>query len=420
MIRHTIPDFFLFCLVYFANVVKANSSSSSSSSSSANTQLHNIPPLVSSGSLSIQHQDGFEGEKQLSNGTSILSRGVDTAECEDIFDSVITNNNDGEKYDASMDTNNIINNSNGRNETHHNMLSITPSSVTSILENLMMKPTNNKQLLLLQNIRPSIRPTAETKVVVVTTQRRLQNNNQPSTMSVPIPVEVATSTMKTTTTTAAAASSVSPGTTSMIRSRTTVIRAESRKRTIIPPQIQQQQQKQQREKDHKVKNNQYKNDTTQRKNKIVTKNSSSKNEPSHSLRRLKREWRDAVELGVAYDWHRMETIQRRRKRNKQEEKNSLQQKQQHQQIHQTSSSTMTTTFSTTTGKRSTTTIVSTSSSSSRNIPTAPPSHLRLGPINGNLLQWHFSILGPDGSEYQNGECSLTLIYFFLSLVFCFI
>lgn len=65
------------------------------------------------------------------------------------------------------------------------------------------------------------------------------------------------------------------------------------------------------------------------------------------LRRIKREWKDAVQMGIAYDWTKMKTI-------KSKESNSQN------------------------------------------------NYVRLGPFGKNLLRWHFSVLGPANSVYQNG------------------
>lgn len=64
------------------------------------------------------------------------------------------------------------------------------------------------------------------------------------------------------------------------------------------------------------------------------------------LRRIKREWRDAVKLGIAYDWKQMKTL---------------------------------------------------GSASSDKY-----AYVRIGPLGKNLLEWHFSVMGPPSSEYQGG------------------
>lgn len=65
------------------------------------------------------------------------------------------------------------------------------------------------------------------------------------------------------------------------------------------------------------------------------------------LRRIKREWKDAVLMGIAYDWTRMKTIKRKE-------------------------------------------------TNSQN------NYVRLGPFGKNLLRWHFSVMGPANSVYQDG------------------
>lgn len=65
------------------------------------------------------------------------------------------------------------------------------------------------------------------------------------------------------------------------------------------------------------------------------------------LRRIKREWKDAVQMGIAYDWTQMKTIKKKE-------------------------------------------------SSTQN------NYVRLGPFGKNLLRWHFSVMGPANSVYQDG------------------
>ena len=65
------------------------------------------------------------------------------------------------------------------------------------------------------------------------------------------------------------------------------------------------------------------------------------------LRRIKREWKDAVKMGVAYDWINMRTIN-----NAQHNKNN--------------------------------------------------DYVRIGPFGKNLLRWHFSVAGPSSSVYEGG------------------
>jgi ubiquitin-protein ligase len=67
------------------------------------------------------------------------------------------------------------------------------------------------------------------------------------------------------------------------------------------------------------------------------------------LRRIKREWRDAVKLGIAYDWMKMQTLK-----------------------------------------------------SSDTMESDKYKYVRIGPLGKNLLQWHFSVTGPPNSEYEGG------------------
>lgn len=67
------------------------------------------------------------------------------------------------------------------------------------------------------------------------------------------------------------------------------------------------------------------------------------------LRRIKREWRDAVKLGIAYDWMKMQTLK-----------------------------------------------------SWDTMESDKYKYVRIGPLGKNLLQWHFSVMGPPNSEYEGG------------------
>lgn len=69
------------------------------------------------------------------------------------------------------------------------------------------------------------------------------------------------------------------------------------------------------------------------------------------LRRIKREWRDAVKLGIAYDWIKMKTL---------------------------------------------------SSSQTTVAASDKYTYVRIGPLGRNLLRWHFSVMGPCHSDYEGG------------------
>jgi ubiquitin-protein ligase len=73
------------------------------------------------------------------------------------------------------------------------------------------------------------------------------------------------------------------------------------------------------------------------------------------LRRIKREWKDAVKLGIAYDWKTMQTI-------------------------------------TSKGR----------SSKNGGPSSSQYNYVRMGPYGKNLLRWHFSVLGPSNSPYSEG------------------
>lgn len=74
------------------------------------------------------------------------------------------------------------------------------------------------------------------------------------------------------------------------------------------------------------------------------------------LRRIKREWKEVVQMGIAYDWTNMRTINNQRKK----------------------------------------------INNSIRIANNDRDCLRIGPFNKNMLRWHFSIAGPPNSVYENG------------------
>ena len=77
---------------------------------------------------------------------------------------------------------------------------------------------------------------------------------------------------------------------------------------------------------------------------------------SACLRRIKREWKDAVELGVAYDWGKGETVARKKR----------------------------------------------SKAEANGVDPKRYNYVRMGPMGKNLLHWHFSVQGAPNSVYENG------------------
>mmetsp|Transcript_27375 Transcript_27375/g.45571 ORF Transcript_27375/g.45571 Transcript_27375/m.45571 type:complete len:355 (+) Transcript_27375:204-1268(+) len=67
---------------------------------------------------------------------------------------------------------------------------------------------------------------------------------------------------------------------------------------------------------------------------------------SATLRRIKREWKEAVKMGIAYDWAKMKNVAAENDENY--------------------------------------------------------SYVRMGPYGSNLLKWHFSVMGPPNSEFDGG------------------
>jgi ubiquitin-protein ligase len=95
--------------------------------------------------------------------------------------------------------------------------------------------------------------------------------------------------------------------------------------------------------------NKKKRTSMQKQNTSKVNASSSTGKEGECLRRIRHEWKDAVKMGIAYDWINMKTI------------------------HKTNTN---------------------SSSSS--------AYVRIGPFGKNLLRWHFSVVGPKNSVYDNG------------------
>ena len=98
------------------------------------------------------------------------------------------------------------------------------------------------------------------------------------------------------------------------------------------------------------------------------------------VRRIQREWKDAVTMGIAYDWVNQKPIRRSKKKHKKE----------------TSVTRDTTTEAIEEGGS----IEDSTTPQTNN--TDDSIHLCLGPLGSNLFVWHFSILGLEGSQYEGG------------------
>ena len=103
-----------------------------------------------------------------------------------------------------------------------------------------------------------------------------------------------------------------------------------------------------------------------------------------SIRRIRREWKDVVQLGIGYDWAKSETVVvRRRRRNLRDDS-----------LHSLQKSTNTT------------------MSEEGEIDSGPPNDVqetqrkvddvRIGPLGKSLFTWHFSICGAPGSSFDGG------------------
>lgn len=82
------------------------------------------------------------------------------------------------------------------------------------------------------------------------------------------------------------------------------------------------------------------------------------------LRRIKREWKDAVQLGIAYDWKTMQTV--------------------------------------TVKGRSPSGRFPSKDEDATGDNSYQYNYVRIGPYGKNLLRWHFSVMGPSHSVYTDG------------------
>ena len=96
----------------------------------------------------------------------------------------------------------------------------------------------------------------------------------------------------------------------------------------------------------RTKPNEAKHATPTKQSKVMHTPKETGSREAACLRRIKREWKDAVKLGIAYDWMQMKTL-------------------------------------------------SSNTTTSHN-------YVRIGPLHKNLLQWHFSVMGPPNSDYAGG------------------
>jgi len=132
-----------------------------------------------------------------------------------------------------------------------------------------------------------------------------------------------------------------------------------------------------------------------------TKQQTSKNKKTHTttsaregecLRRIKREWRDAVRLGIAYNWITMETIVIPKKKKK-------------RRTLPLSENDVSTNDNTTSASCNNDTLVENKQSLSSEEEEENDNnynYVRIGPFGKNLLQWHFSVMGPPNSVYAHG------------------
>jgi hypothetical protein len=106
--------------------------------------------------------------------------------------------------------------------------------------------------------------------------------------------------------------------------------------------------------------------SSNREHRKPTSRNSNPGKDGQCLRRIKSEWKDAVKLGIAYDWKMMQTV-------------------------------------TAQGRSASGRIAS--QDQCENISSDDfyqYNYIRIGPFGSNLLRWHFSILGPANSVYSKG------------------
>jgi len=115
------------------------------------------------------------------------------------------------------------------------------------------------------------------------------------------------------------------------------------------------------------------------------------------VRRIQREWKDSVQMGIAYDWVQQKPIrsssiasrqQTKKKKKKNNHKNAAGIDVADDSDDDDDDDTNSTTTSTTTTETAR--------------EQQEPIHLCMGPLGSNLFVWHFSILGLESSPYEGG------------------
>lgn len=111
---------------------------------------------------------------------------------------------------------------------------------------------------------------------------------------------------------------------------------------------------------------------SQIKRKISSPSSSKSLSSSQSIfiRRIQREWKDSVAMGIAYDWVNQKPIHSKKKKKKKKELG--------EEVSANDEPAALT------------------NDNSKNL------HICLGPLGSNLFEWHFSIQGLEGSQYDGG------------------
>ena len=94
------------------------------------------------------------------------------------------------------------------------------------------------------------------------------------------------------------------------------------------------------------------------------------------IRRIQREWKDAVQMGIAYDWVKGQPIQSSKKSNKKSTNGTT--------------------------KSNETDLVENGNTTYVMSEKNQDNHICLGPIANNYFVWHFSIMGMEGSVYEKG------------------
>lgn len=118
----------------------------------------------------------------------------------------------------------------------------------------------------------------------------------------------------------------------------------------------------------------------------------------HTALRIQREWRDAVEAGIAFDWNLGQPVALVRHEKKKQKKKQLQRKRKAKLVKQKQNDVSDATTTDDTDTDNETDIIANSTTF-----TVEPQHVWLGPVSLREWRvWHFSFQGLPGSVYEEG------------------